>query len=404
MSNHMHNIIDGDPSFTIDPITRNINPVNPDKYKVMQYDHDSERLTFEIPNTIEGHMMSDSDKVQIHYINVSSDRRTTYSDVYEASDLKLTGDTAKFSWLISQNATRLDGTLNFVVRFVCFDDEQNIVYDWHTEICNTIIVNKSISNNSSYNEVIPDLLEGWYNILEKMFKSPVKAIRINGKVSDMDESGTVDISIPVKVSDLDDAKEVLSKYVPVSRKIAEQNLESDITSENLFAALKIQEKLNQYALLENAGFSFSLDLDKTNYVMTIALKNKAGEILSSKQIDFPIESAMVDVDYDKNKKEFTFTLQNGSKVGPIVISEIVNGLVKDTLTIAGIDLKDDISSKELLNALGIGRVSKESDGLAPKTSSTPSNRNFLCEDGTWSTPPIILPTTPSDDVGAIWIQ
>ena len=112
----------------------------------------------------------------------------------------------------------------------------------------------------------------------------------------------------------------------------------------------LTEVPEEYALLENTGYSLSLNIDK-DYVMTIELKNADGDVLSSKSIDFPIESMVVGADYADG--ELLLTLQNGQELPPIDISDIVKGLVKDTFTIAGIDMKDDITKEELVTALGI---------------------------------------------------
>ena len=118
------------------------------------------------------------------------------------------------------------------------------------------------------------------------------------------------------------------------------------------AILKIEQFLatldlsGDYALLSEAGFSLELGID-SNYVMTISLKNKAGDILSSKNIDFPIESMVVNATYENGK--IILTLQNGNTL-PIDISDMVRGLVPTTRNIAGIDLADDITKEELVTA------------------------------------------------------
>lgn len=113
----------------------------------------------------------------------------------------------------------------------------------------------------------------------------------------------------------------------------------------------------EYALLTEAGYSLELSIDEY-YVLTISLKNKAGTVISSKQIDFPIESMIINVDYNEDTGIITFNLQNGQSL-EVNISTLVRGLVADTRTIAGIDLKDDITSEELKVALGV--PSKVSD-------------------------------------------
>lgn len=107
----------------------------------------------------------------------------------------------------------------------------------------------------------------------------------------------------------------------------------------------------KYALLTEAGYSLELSIDEY-YVLTISLKNKAGTVISSKQIDFPIESMIINVDYNEDTGIITFNLQNGQSL-EVNISTLVRGLVADKRTIAGIDLKDDITAEELKEALGM---------------------------------------------------
>ena len=106
---------------------------------------------------------------------------------------------------------------------------------------------------------------------------------------------------------------------------------------------------SEYALLSEAGYSFDVSMDDY-YVLTISLKNKAGDVLSSKSVDLPIESMIIDIDYADGV--LTLTLQNGNTVNVSII-DIVSGLVPETRTIAGIDLKDDITAEELKTALDI---------------------------------------------------
>ena len=138
--------------------------------------------------------------------------------------------------------------------------------------------------------------------------------------------------------------------------------ETPVMAENLNAIdnaiMKIEDFLkdldlsglgSEYALLSEAGYSFDVSMDDY-YVLTISLKNKAGDVLSSKNVDLPIESMIIDVDYADGV--LTLTLQNGNTVNVSII-DIVRGLVPETRTIAGIDLKDDITAEELKTALDI---------------------------------------------------
>ncbi len=159
---HIHSVYDTDLHFVIDPITRAITNQGT-KSKVIQYDHNSERVTFEIPRFIDGHDMTLCDKVEIHYINGQNE------DIYPVSDVALspaTDDIAIFSWLLSRNATSYVGALKFSIRFACLTGEV-IDYDWHTGVCSILSVEAGINNTETMIEENPDLLEAWKNSVDE---------------------------------------------------------------------------------------------------------------------------------------------------------------------------------------------------------------------------------------------
>lgn len=164
---HIHTVLDTDRYFTIDPYSRIITYESDAKLSLVQYDHNSERFTFEIPRHVEGHDMSLCNKVKIHYMNVGSSGR--YSDVYEVTDLGVSEDDdafASFSWLISQKSTQYIGTLNFVIQFLCMDGEE-ITYAWHTTTFTGIKILDGMSNTESVVEQYADALEAWFLRLEE---------------------------------------------------------------------------------------------------------------------------------------------------------------------------------------------------------------------------------------------
>ena len=128
---HTHAVKDGDARFVINPITRAIKG-DSRKTKIMQYDHNSERFTFEIPKEVVGHDMSLCNKVEIHYFNIDAQTKEQKSGKYTVEDLRVEGDNVVFSWLVSLNGTQLKGVLKFLIRFKC--EENGIVtYSWNTE-------------------------------------------------------------------------------------------------------------------------------------------------------------------------------------------------------------------------------------------------------------------------------
>ena len=74
---HKHSVYDTDTHFSINPMTRALKNESLSKTCLIQYDHNSERLTFEIPRYIEQHDLSLCDVVEIHYLNVEANTNAT---------------------------------------------------------------------------------------------------------------------------------------------------------------------------------------------------------------------------------------------------------------------------------------------------------------------------------------
>lgn len=162
---HKHSIYDNDLHFIIDPITRKIKSES-GKVILMQNDHNSERFTFQIPRYIEGHDMSLCNTTEIHYVNTDSEnKRNQNEDIYPVTDLQVSPESEDIvigSWLISQNATTYSGALNFIMRFACVNDKQELEYQWFTDVYSVIQIAKGIYNvDVMTNNDDPDLLAAW---------------------------------------------------------------------------------------------------------------------------------------------------------------------------------------------------------------------------------------------------
>lgn len=155
---HIHNIIDTDSHFYIDAVTR-IVTTKADKLFVVQYDHDSERFTFQIPRYVEEHDMTLCDRIEIHYANITRNKREQNNDVYmvKRDDQSNDNDTFFFSWLVSSNATQLVGSLKFSISFICLDEEDNVSYEWSTAMYENIQVLSKLENAAIVRETYPDL-------------------------------------------------------------------------------------------------------------------------------------------------------------------------------------------------------------------------------------------------------
>lgn len=164
---HIHNVTDSDNKFIVDGISRAIKNASTSKTIVMQYDHNSEVFTFELPRYIEGHDMTECNRVEVHYLNIDSITKQENEGIYLVNDLTINADDETkitCSWLISQNATQLVGSLNFLLRFICLTDDV-IDYVWNTSIFSGIYVSKGIYNSDIVAEQYIDTIRAWENRL-----------------------------------------------------------------------------------------------------------------------------------------------------------------------------------------------------------------------------------------------
>jgi len=155
-----HNIIDSDTRFVINPITRQIRNESSRKTVLIQNDHNSERFTFSIDRIVEGHDMMLCSKVEVHYLNIAADRKTMNSGMYTVNDLHEDGGNMVCSWLISNNATKLVGSLNFLVKFICLEGG-DVTYVWHTAIHTGITISDGINAGEMLEEDYVDIIEQW---------------------------------------------------------------------------------------------------------------------------------------------------------------------------------------------------------------------------------------------------
>ena len=170
-------IVDADPHFSIDIKTRAITNSGSKKTSLIQYDHNSERFSFDIDRYIEGHDILLCNRIQVHYLNVTAATRTKNPGIYRVTDLAVhpTDDKkACFTWLISENATHYDGALNFLISFECVKDDE-VLYRWNSGICSTIVIVPGINNSETFNENYPDVLLQWENYMEDMVDQRIAA-------------------------------------------------------------------------------------------------------------------------------------------------------------------------------------------------------------------------------------
>lgn len=163
---HEHAVIDSDKYYIIDPIMRSVSNLNTENPKtvLMQRDHNSERITFEIPRYIEGHDMKLCNSIQIHFANTDRTKKNKSTDYYTVDDLAdKTDDDTKliFTWLVKNTATKYAGSLVFFILFRCITDEGVITYRWSTNVNDGISIVGLEDSTEDYTEEEIDELEAW---------------------------------------------------------------------------------------------------------------------------------------------------------------------------------------------------------------------------------------------------
>jgi hypothetical protein len=172
---HSHSVPDSDAYFVIDPITRKIENTNRKKTVIMQYDHNSERFTFELPRYVDGHDMLECTSVTVNVNNIEvvdtkeSDETEVVetrvnSDAPDMTDLRVHPEDPEkviSSWLISRNSTQLAGILSFHIEYKCTDANGDVVYEWATDSYDKIVVKARKKNGEAAVMEYTDILEQW---------------------------------------------------------------------------------------------------------------------------------------------------------------------------------------------------------------------------------------------------
>ena len=113
---------------------------------------------------------------------------------------------------------------------------------------------------------------------------------------------------------------------------------SELTNNSGFITKDVNN-LTNYTVKGETGTDIELTVD-ADYKMTLNLKNSAGTVVSTATVDLPIESLVMNATYADGT--LTLTLQNGTEV-EVDISALISGLVPDTRTINGKNLKSNVT-------------------------------------------------------------
>lgn len=106
-----------------------------------------------------------------------------------------------------------------------------------------------------------------------------------------------------------------------------QNLK-ETSEKNTSNINEFNKNLKNYSLVTETGYKLDLNIDNSTYIMTLKLLDKNENVLSTGEIDLPIESMIINVSYDSNVKRLTFSLQNGNVI-KVPLNDLISGLVTE---------------------------------------------------------------------------
>ena len=99
------------------------------------------------------------------------------------------------------------------------------------------------------------------------------------------------------------------------------------------------DNLTNYVLKDQVGNKLSFSLDQDTFILTINLLNNKDEIISTGQVDFPLESMIIDGRYENGY--VYLMLKSGTEIS-FSIASLISGLVPSTRKINGQTLDKDI--------------------------------------------------------------
>lgn len=165
---HAHVVSDPDNYFIINPDTRVIENVSGEKNTLVQYDHNSEVYTFELPRYVEGHDMTLCNRVRVHFNNVDILTNQENTDVVELYDLAVNSkdkSTVIATWTVRREATQLAGILGFAVQYMCVAPDGEVTYEWHTDAYTDVEVKPGRNYSEAAVVQYSNILEQWYQKL-----------------------------------------------------------------------------------------------------------------------------------------------------------------------------------------------------------------------------------------------
>lgn len=148
-------------------------------------------------------------------------------------------------------------------------------------------------------------------------------------VEGVDVGATFEKAVPEHTSQLENDGDGNSPYDTVASVNSKIDTLHNQISTDFIDNNELVTSLVPYALRANTGYRLSCDQDQTKHEYTFHLKNDAGVDLGEPVfINLPVESLVMDVEYDENTKSIIITLENGTQTS-VPIGSLINGLVNE---------------------------------------------------------------------------
>lgn len=118
----------------------------------VQYDHNIETVTFRCPRYWDGNDMSEM-KIYINYL-----RADGVKGQYLATNVKVSGDTMTFDWVVSNNVTRAKGTIVFLVCIVKTNEDGLEEQHWNSELNQSCYISEGMECQETMAMSYPDII------------------------------------------------------------------------------------------------------------------------------------------------------------------------------------------------------------------------------------------------------
>lgn len=195
---HEHPIIDDDARFQVNTDTKALVDSEPNKRTIVQYDHNSERYTFEIPRYIEGHDMSLCNVVEFHFTNIDKATKEEFDGFLPLTDLHVSAEEENkviCSCAIDKICTQHVGPLHFSIRYACEESDGTVVYEYNTRKYTRISIADGMGNREEVDAIKAQITA--YIEREGYEKAPATYILVD---EDGNEVSAVLVDEPVELT------------------------------------------------------------------------------------------------------------------------------------------------------------------------------------------------------------